>query len=57
MRKTIGILLLCSWAPFILGMSFQNAYGNSPWYTVAGFMLLIFGTWGGILLLTSRKNK
>lgn len=55
MKKTIGTLLLLSWVPAVLGMAFQDATGQSPWYTVAGLMLFVFGTWGGILLVKSKK--
>jgi hypothetical protein len=55
MRKTIGILLLCFWIPTIFAMAFSDVNGNSPWYTVAGFMMMIFGTWGGILLVTGKE--
>jgi len=55
MNKTIGILLLSSWAPFILAMAFVDSMGESPWYMVTGFMWLVFGTWAGILLLLKKK--
>jgi hypothetical protein len=55
LRKTIGILFLSSWLPFILAMAFADAAGDSPWYMVAGLMLFTFGTWGGILLVTGKK--
>jgi hypothetical protein len=54
MRRTIGILLLCSWLPFVLGVAFADTLGNSPWYTIAGLMYLVFGTWAGILLVNSK---
>jgi len=55
MRKTIGILLLSSWLPFVLGMAFPDATGNSGWYTVTGIMWIVFGTWAAILLVTKKK--
>jgi hypothetical protein len=55
LRKTIGILLLSFWIPFILAMAFADQYGNSGWYMVAGLIMVVFGTWGGILLVTSKK--
>ena len=54
MNKTIGILLLATWIPFVLGMAFSDATGDSPWYMIAGFMWLVFGTWGGILLVNDK---
>jgi F0F1-type ATP synthase assembly protein I len=55
MRKTIGILILSSWIPFMLGMAFADYAGNSPWYMITGFMWLVFGTWAGILLVNEKK--
>jgi hypothetical protein len=55
LRKTIGILLLSSWLPFVLAMAFADAKGDSPWYLVTGFMWILFGTWAGILLVTGKK--
>ena len=49
LKKTIGILLLCFWVPVIFALAFPAA--EDGWYTVAGFMIMIFGTWGGILLV------
>jgi hypothetical protein len=54
MRKTIGSLLLASWIPFVLAMAFADEAGDSPFYMIAGFMWLIFGTWGGILLVNRK---
>jgi hypothetical protein len=51
MNKTIGILLLSSWVPFVLGMAFSDTAGDSPWYMIAGLMWLVFGTWAGVLLV------
>jgi hypothetical protein len=55
MKKTIGILLLSSWIPFVLAMAFADANGDSPFYMIAGFMWLVFGTWAGILLVNEKK--
>jgi len=55
MKQVIGTLLLLSWVPFILGMAFVDRAGDSPWYMIAGLMWLVFGTWGGILLVTGKK--
>ena len=54
MKKTVGILLLSSWAPFVLGMAFPDAYGDSGWYMIAGLMWLVFGTFAGILLIKDK---
>lgn len=54
MKKTIGTLLLASWLPFVLGMAFADALGDSPWYMVAGLMWLVFGTWAGLLLVVDK---
>jgi hypothetical protein len=51
MRKNIGILLLCFWIPTVLGMAFES----DGWYTIAGLLMMVFGTWGGILLVTGKK--
>ena len=50
MRKTIGMLLLCSWIPLVLAMAFEA----DAWYTISGLMLGVFGTWGGILLVREK---
>jgi len=47
MKKTIGVLLLCSWIPTLFGMAFDV----EEWYTISGLMLFVFGTWAGILLV------
>jgi hypothetical protein len=36
-------------------IAFADQYGNSGWYMVAGLIMVVFGTWGGILLVTSKK--
>jgi len=56
MNKAIGSLLLLSWAPFVFGMAFPTYDGStSGWYTIAGLMWLVFGTWSGILLVNDKK--
>ena len=54
LKKVIGILMLSSWLPFVLGMSFADVNGDSGWYTVAGFMWIVFGTWSAILNLQDK---
>lgn len=49
MNKTIGILLLLSWVPFVLAIAFPML--DSGFYAITGFMWLVFGTWAGILLV------
>jgi len=51
MKKTIGILLLTSWIPFLLAMAFPPGDG---WYMITGTMWLVFGTWAGILLVSKK---
>lgn len=46
--------MLSSWLPFVLGMSFADVNGDSGWYTVAGFMWIVFGTWSAILNLQDK---
>jgi len=52
LKKNIGILLLCFWIPTILAIAFPESADG--WYTIAGFMIMIFGTWGGILLVREK---
>ena len=49
MKKTIGILSLTFWIPLVLAIAFPNL--EDGFYTIAGLMMMTFGTWGGILLL------
>lgn len=49
MKKIIGIILLLSWVPFILAMAFPQV--EDGFYTIAGAMWIVFGTWAGILLI------
>jgi hypothetical protein len=51
-KKTIGILLLVSWIPFVLAMAFPES--STGWYTITGLMWVVFGTWAGILLVRSK---
>lgn len=53
MRKTIGILLLLTWIPFVMAMSFPDI--EDGMYMITGFMWLVFGTWAGILLVNEKK--
>jgi hypothetical protein len=46
--------MLASWIPFVLGMAFADYAGDSPWYMIAGLMWIVFGTWGGILLVMEK---
>jgi hypothetical protein len=55
MKKTIGTLMLLSWLPFVLGMAFADVNGDSQWYMITGLMWIVFGTWGGILLVREEK--
>jgi hypothetical protein len=52
MKKVIGILLLCFWIPTVLAIAFPASADG--WYVVAGLMMFVFGTWGGILLVRSK---
>jgi hypothetical protein len=52
MKRTIGILLLCFWVPIAIAMAFPEL--SEGWYTVGGLMMMVFGTWGGILLVRSK---
>lgn len=54
MKKTIGIIGLCSWIPFVLAIAFADVNGDSPWYLIAGLMWIVFGTWAWILLLKKK---
>jgi hypothetical protein len=52
MKKTIGILLLTSWIPFMLAMAFPDS--SEGFYMITGFMWIVFGTWAGILLVNGK---
>ena len=49
MKKTIAILFLCAYIPFVLAMAFPVTADG--FYMITGFMWMIFGTWASILLL------
>lgn len=53
MRKVIGILLLCFWIPTVIALAFPES--SEGWYSIAGIMMFVFGTWGGVLLVTDKK--
>jgi len=53
MKRTIGFLLLGFWIPVVLAMAFPEV--QDSWYMISGFMMMVFGTWGAILLIQDKK--
>ena len=53
LNKTIGTLMLLSWIPFVCAMAFPGI--SEGMYTITGLMWVVFGTWGGILLVKGNK--
>lgn len=53
MKQTIGKLLLSFWIPTILALAFPEM--EDGMYIIAGLIMMVFGTWGGILLVQDKK--
>ncbi len=50
MRQLVGIAMLMSVGLALL-TAFMLPENEDLWYMLAGFGFLVFGTWGGILLI------